>query len=104
MKQTISDEAHSEAWLDTPLGANIEKKKMDEAYAKNDPDHLLDVPGIHLKSKESRDRSIGIPKYFGKLTSYTDEEVVVISKEGGADHPCVWKGTPSEYRAMWMVD
>ena len=102
MEQILNDEVHAEQWLDTPLGANP-GPKMEEAYAKNDPDHLLDVPGIRLKSKEHRDGG-SMSKYFGKLTSYSDAEVWVLSTEGSVDHPCVWKGTPAEYRAMWVVD
>ena len=101
MKQTKSNEAHNEAWLDTPM-RGVPESKLQEAYAKGDPDHLLDVPGVCLKSKEQR--SSGGPRYCGKLTSYTDEEVVVISTTASVDHRCIWTGTSAEYRAMWMVD
>ena len=98
MKQLKDDQVHSETWLDTPFGVLDHQQKAAQC-----PDDLLNAPGVHLKSKESRSRN-GMPRFFGKLTSYTDEEVVVISKIGSEGHKCVWKGTPSEYRAMWRVD
>jgi hypothetical protein len=90
-----------ELWMDTPLG--VPKQDLERAHAANDPEVLLDVPGVHLKSIE-RSTSSSFPRYFGKLASYSEEEVVVLSKIGSDGHPCIWRGTPAEHRAMWVVD
>jgi hypothetical protein len=97
MEQIVNDHEWEEAWLDTPFGV------PDKRYqAAGHPDDLLDCPGVHLKSHELED---SWPKYYGRLTSFSPEEVLVISKVVmNGDVRCVWKGTEDEYRKMWMVD
>ncbi len=100
MKQTMDDQVHFEAWQDTPISPPDSMVK--KAHGVGNPDFLLDVPGVHLKSKETRHGGMSVN--FGKLTSYSDDKVVVMSKVGSVGHRCIWEGTAAEYRAMWRVD
>lgn len=102
MRQSFSDDLFREAFASTAGFTGVPKARYDAA---ENPDDLLDCPGVSLKSVAS---SKGWPKHFGILVKYGDsdpswiDEVIVMSKEPGPR--CVWLGTFEEYRKMWRVD
>lgn len=104
MKQIICDRAWMVSWLDTPF--SVPPERVARAHKRHDPDDLLDVPGVHLKSRELD--SSGWPAVYGKLASYDEDkdQAVVLSKPDCLNDnlKCIWVGTVSEYTRMWKVD
>jgi hypothetical protein len=92
------------SWLDTPFG--VPPEQVAQAHKLGDPDHLLDAPGVHLKSRELD--ATGFPAMYGKLASFDEskDQAVVISKPDclNDDLKCIWVGTIAEYQRMWRVD
>lgn len=95
------------AYMETPF--SVPDDRVADAHSYNDPNRLLDVPGVCVKSKEREDRRIlglRMPKHHGKLVTYDEgADSVLIRGHGTPVSPkCVWTGTVSEYRRMWEVD
>lgn len=104
MKQIIDDAMWLVAYLDTPFG--IPEERVKRAHELRDPEHLADVPGVNLKTRELA--SSGFPAAFAKLVIYDEEadRAVVRSKPDCLNDNlrCVWIGTLAEYTRMWRVD
>jgi hypothetical protein len=104
MKQITDDAMWLMAYLDTPFG--IPKDRVRRAHELRDPEHLADVPGVNLKTRELA--SDGFPAAFAKLVRHdaTGNRVVVRSKPDCLNDNlrCVWIGTTAEYACMWRVD
>jgi hypothetical protein len=104
----IEDESRWHAAMqDTPFGTPKDPKSADEA---------MRTPSCRLKSKEPKGAFNSMPKYFGILVSYNEEENHVLVRSFGprdpiacAAHPhthgcAVWEGTTSQYWCFWNCD
>jgi hypothetical protein len=104
----IEDETQwYQAYLDTPF--SIPKDRVDAAHQACDPNMLLDVPGVCVRSKEREAKSPSFPKHHGKLVKYDAEarhvEQVVVRGHGTPVSPrAIWVGSIASYRDMWEVD
>ena len=106
MKQIISNERFHEAWRATPPRGRYYEACVREAHRLNDPNLLLDLPSVCVKSKEKEPSSM-FPKVTGVLVKHDRKKdyVLVRSHTDGVVCPlCVWEGTVAEYEAMWEVD
>ena len=90
MKEIKDEKLWNEYMVDTPLGC----KPSDTLEA------TMKCPGCCVKSKEAE--KSGFPKYFGRVSKYSEERVVVVS------HPdqkrIVWDGSTKEFFNMWRCD
>jgi hypothetical protein len=104
MKQITHDGLWLAAYLDTPFG--LPEELVREAHRLRDPQHLANVPGVHVKTRELG--SDGFPAGFGRLAHYDEQadRAVVLSKPDFLNDNlrCVWIGTTVEYERMWRVD
>jgi hypothetical protein len=104
----IEDEAQwIEAYLDTPIG--VPQDRVAAAHAACDPNKLIDVPGVCVKSKARDAKPPSFPKHHGKLVKYDPEarhvEQVVVRGHGTPVSPkVVWVGSIASYEDMWEVD
>ena len=75
--------------LNRPSGGVLKKEAMSK-------------PGNCVKSKECEPN--GMPKYFGRIANFNDNEVIIISHNDKIFDDFVWRGTQSEYFDSWDCD
>jgi len=88
----ITLEEYGQLWLNAPIGmGDPPPKSSDEAMLR---------PGCAVKSK---DKDGQWPRYFGKVCSYSEHKVVIVSYQVHAPL-YMWEGTPEEYLSLWNCD
>ena len=90
----INPQEYADYWQDAPIGmAGPEPKTMEEA---------MRTPGCCVKSKE-RESPGSWPRYFGKVCSYSEDKVVIVSYQ--VHTPLyMWEGTAAQYLDLWNCD
>jgi hypothetical protein len=75
----------AEALLNLPFGTPGGKSAHD----------AMMHPGNCVKSNETENGMM--PKWFGRIVKYSDDEVIVVSHNDGMSKRFVWTGTSTEY-------